>query len=104
MVSPALSHRLPTVFHDPERFAPPREEHKRSAHALIGFGGGHHRCLGMHFAYLQIKALWTVLLSRFDLWLVSPPAAPDYGSWVTGPRPPCRVRYRRRPLPLAGGL
>jgi sterol 14alpha-demethylase len=109
MVSPALSHRLPTVFHeperyDPERFAPPREEHKRSAHALIGFGGGHHRCLGMHFAYLQIKALWTVLLSRFDLELCSPPPAPDYGSWVTGPRPPCRVRYRRRPLPLSEGL
>jgi len=109
MVSPALSHRLPTVFqdperYDPERFAPPREEHKRSAHALIGFGGGHHRCLGMHFAYLQIKALWTVLLSRFDLELVSLPPAPEYGSWVTGPRPPCRVRYRRRPLPLSGAL
>jgi hypothetical protein len=29
---------------------------------------------------------------------------PDHGSWVTGPRPPCRVRYRRRPIPLSGGL
>ena len=56
----------------------------------------------MHFAYMQIKALWTVLLSRFDLDLVSPPPAPDYGSWVTGPRPPCRVRYRRRPIPFPG--
>ncbi|MGH8508033.1 MAG: cytochrome P450, partial [Gammaproteobacteria bacterium] len=67
MVSPALSHRLPAVFkdperYDPERFAPPREEHKQGTHVLIGFGGGRHRCLGMHFAYMQIKALWSVLL------------------------------------------
>ncbi len=109
MVSPALSHRLPTVFKDPERydpdrFAPPREEHKQATHVLIGFGGGRHRCLGMHFAYMQIKALWTLLLARFDLCLVSPPPVPDYGSWVTGPRPPCRVRYRRRPIPLGTEL
>jgi sterol 14alpha-demethylase len=90
--------------YDPERFAPAARGAQADAHALIGFGGGHHRCLGMHFAYLQIKALWTVLLSRFDLELWSPPPAPDYESWVTGPRPPCRVRYRRRPLPLSGAL
>jgi len=105
MVSPLLSHRLPAVFKDPERydpdrFGPPREEHKQGTHVLIGFGGGRHRCLGMHFAYMQIKALWSVLLSRYDLDLISPSPAPDYGSWVTGPRPPCRVRYRRRPVPL----
>lgn len=109
MVSPLLSHRLPTVFKDPEsydpdRFAPPREEHKQAAHALIGFGGGRHRCLGMHFAYMQIEVLWSVLLSRFEWDLISPPPAPDYGSWVTGPRAPCRVRYRRRSAPLGNRL
>lgn len=105
MVSPALSHRLPTVFKDPhrfdpERFAPPREEHRQHAHTLIGFGGGRHRCMGTHFAYLQIKALWTVLWSRFEIELVSEAPLPDYGSWVTGPRDPCRIRYRRRAVPL----
>ncbi len=109
MVSPLLSHRLPTVFKDPERydpdrFDPPREEHKQAAHALIGFGGGRHRCLGMHFAYMQIEVLWSVLLSRFQWDLISPPPAPDYGSWVTGPRAPCRVRYRRRSAPLGRRL
>ncbi len=109
VVSPLLSHRLPTVFkdperYDPERFAPPREEHKQAAYALIGFGGGRHRCLGMHFACIQIAALWSVLFSRFEWDLVSPPPAPDYGSWVTGPRAPCRVRYRRRSAPLANRL
>ena len=101
VVSPAVSHRLPHLFADPERFAPerfapPASEHKQHHYALIGFGGGKHRCMGEHFAYLQLKAILTVLLDRFDLELDGAFPAPDYGSWVTGPRTPCRVRYRRR--------
>ena len=101
MVSPAVSHRLPHVFADPEkffpdRFAAPLCEDKQHRHALIGFGGGKHRCMGKHFAYLQLKAIWTVLLDRFDLHLDTQFPAPNYGSWVTGPKRPCRLRYRRR--------
>ena len=101
MVSPALSHRLPHMFADPERFtperfAPPSSEHKQHHYALIGFGGGKHRCMGEHFAYMQLKAIWSVLLDRFDFQLDGEFPAPNYGSWVTGPREPCRVRYRRR--------
>jgi sterol 14-demethylase len=101
MVSPAVSHRLPHVFADPERFspdrfAPPACEDKQHQYALIGFGGGKHRCMGKHFAYLQLKAIWTVLLDRFDFHLDTAFPAPNYGSWVTGPKTPCRLRYRRR--------
>ncbi len=101
MVSPAVSHRLPEVFADPERFAPerfapPASEDKQHHYALIGFGGGKHRCMGKHFAYLQLKAIWTVLLDRFDFSGAAEVPAPDYGSWVTGPETPCHVRYRRR--------
>ena len=102
MVSPAVAHRLPHVFPDPERFlpdrfAPPASEHEQHRYALIGFGGGKHRCMGKNFAILQIKALWSVLLDRFDFALDAPIPAPNYGSWVTGPKLPCRLRYRRRP-------
>ncbi len=101
MVSPGLSHRLPSVFSDPhrfdpERFAKPREEHRQHPMTLIGFGGGKHRCIGMGFAYLQLKAIWTVLLRNFDFELASPAPAPDYSNWVTGPQNPCTVRYVRR--------
>ncbi len=101
MVSPAVSHRLPHVFaeperFDPERFAPPASEDKQHHYALIGFGGGKHRCMGKNFAILQLKAIWTVLLDRFDFELETAVPAPNYGSWVTGPRAPCRLRYRRR--------
>ncbi len=102
MVSPAVSHRLPHIFANPERFspdrfAPPAAEDKQHHYALIGFGGGKHRCMGKHFAYMQLKAIWTLLLDRFDFRLDAAIPAPNYGSWVTGPRAPCRVRYRRRP-------
>ena len=101
MVSPAVSHRLPEVFADPERFLPdrfagPDSEEKQHQYALIGFGGGRHRCMGKHFAIMQIKAIWTVLSERFDFFLDSAFPGPNYGSWVTGPRTPCRIRYRRR--------
>jgi cytochrome P450 len=65
--SPNFSHVLPTVFsdptaYDPERFAAPREEDKKKPFSFIGFGGGRHACIGQNFAYLQIKAIWAVLL------------------------------------------
>jgi sterol 14-demethylase len=101
MVSPALSHRLPEVFadpdrYDPDRFGPERQEDRRTKHALIGFGGGHHRCIGQYFAQQQIKVIWSVLFRRFELTLVNPGVRPDYSTFVVGPRLPCRVRYRRR--------
>ena len=101
MVSPAVSHRLPHIFDDPERFFPerfdpPACEDKQHLYTLIGFGGGKHVCMGKHFAYLQLKAIWTVLLDRFDFHLDTAFPAPNYGSWVTGPKAPCRLRYHRR--------
>ena len=101
MVSPAAAHRLPDVFaepdrYDPDRFAPGREEDRRVRNALIGFGGGHHRCIGSAFAQQQIKIIWSVLLRRFELSLATRGHEPDYATFVVGPRPPCRLRYRRR--------
>ncbi len=101
MVSPAVSHRLPDIFPEPERFfpdrfAPPRSELRQHHYALIGFGGGKHACMGKNFAIMQLKAIWTVLLDRFDFAATSGFPRPNYGSWVTGPVLPCRVAYRRR--------
>jgi sterol 14-demethylase len=96
-----VSHRIPEVFagperYDPERFAPGRAEDRKARFALITFGGGKHGCLGMTFAYLQIKAIWSILLRRFDWELVDHRPKPNYSTFVVGPRQPCKVRYRRR--------
>jgi sterol 14-demethylase len=108
LVSPAVSHRIPTIFgdparYDPDRFAPGREEDRKAKYALIGFGGGRHRCIGMTFAYLQIMSIWSLLLRRFDFTLLQPAVEPNYETFVVGPRPPCRVRYRRRRRAAAPG-
>ena len=110
MVSPAASHRIADVFaepdrYDPGRFAPGRQEDRKHKFALIGFGGGHHRCIGSTFAYQQIKVIWSVLFRHFDLELVTRGHLPDYSTVVPGPRQPCLVRYRRRrPRPSAPPL
>jgi sterol 14alpha-demethylase len=105
MVSPAVSHRVAASFaepsrYDPDRFLPPREEDRRTPYSLIGFGGGKHRCIGLAFAYQQIKVIWSVLLKRYEFSLADGAPQPDYTSLVVGPRPPCLVHYRRR-LPAA---
>jgi sterol 14alpha-demethylase len=101
MVSPPVSHRIQEIFrnpdqYDPERFAPGREEHRKSQYALVGFGGGTHRCIGQTFAYQQLKVIWSILLQHFDLELVQENYEPNYGCWVVGPKQPCLLRYRRK--------
>ena len=68
------AHRIPAIFadpdrFDPERFAPPREEHK-TPYALVGFGGGPRICIGINFAQVEIKALISHLLRNYQLELV----------------------------------
>jgi sterol 14-demethylase len=101
-ISPAVSHAIPEVFADPERFDPDRYAPGRAEDATpfgwIPFGGGHHRCSGAAFAMMQLKAIAICLLRDWTFALVDPPASyrPDYTKLVVQPRHPCRVRYRRR--------
>jgi sterol 14-demethylase len=112
LVSPAVSHRLPEVFsepgrYDPDRFGPGRQEHRKAKYAILTFGGGRHGCIGMTFAYLQVKAIWSVLLRRFELELIDSDPEPNYATFVVGPKPPCRLRYRRKArlvVNVPGGL
>ncbi|WP_084653247.1 cytochrome P450 [Nocardioides insulae] len=60
----------PTAF-DPERFAPGREEQRSHRFAWAPFGGGVHKCIGLHFAGLEIKAIMHRLLREFR-WSVDP--------------------------------
>ena len=100
----ALSNVDPDCFpeplsFDPDRFAPPREEDSKHPFAYLPFGGGRHRCLGASFALIQQKAIFSVLLRRFEFELVDPAASyvDNYSAMVVRPRQPFRVRYQRRP-------
>jgi len=83
---------------DPDRFAPPREEDAKHPFGYVPFGGGRHRCLGANFALMQQKAIFSVVLRRYEFALSAEPAsyADNYSAMVVRPRQPFRVRYRKR--------
>ena len=57
--------------YDPTRFSPERSEHKGHKNAIMGFGGGVHKCPGMSFAQNEMLAITALLLQQFDLELVT---------------------------------
>lgn len=72
LLSLAACHRLPDVFanpdtFDPDRFAPPREEDKRTPYALVTFGGGPRICIGINFAQIEVKAMAAHILRHYTL-------------------------------------
>lgn len=50
---------------DPERFCPARREDQRHPFQWAPFGGGVHKCIGMHFAEQEIKLCLFYLLKRY---------------------------------------
>ena len=101
IASPDVSHRLPEIFaepdtYDPDRFSPDRAEDRAVPFSLIAFGGGMHRCIGMHFAYTEMKVLFSMLLRRYELKLVAPAPRPTEGPGPSKPQAPCYVQYQRR--------
>jgi retinoid hydroxylase len=71
------SHHLPDVFDDPEEFRPerfaPQAKAALAKGAYVPFGGGSRTCIGMRFGQLEVRAIATLLLSRFSFSL-----APDF--------------------------
>jgi cytochrome P450 len=70
---------------DPERFTPERHEDSWHKYAWVPFGGNVHKCIGMHFGGMEVKAILHQLLLR-SRWSVPAGYAPviDY---ATGPFP-----------------
>jgi cytochrome P450 len=67
-----LTHRMPELFAEPERFEPQRWDPARGkaaapATALVGFGGGPRICLGKAFALMQLRVMLAALLRRFRI-------------------------------------
>jgi len=100
-VSPTVSMRLDSTFKnadvfDPDRYFAPREEHK-TPYAYLGFGGGMHSCMGEKFAYVQVKAIISIILHRYEL---TPEASkmPEigYNDMVVGPKGNCNVHYKKK--------
>jgi cytochrome P450 len=67
------SHRIPSVFPEPDRFDPQRFTPERKAAlakgAYVPFGGGSRTCIGMRFGQLEIKTIASLVLQRYRLEL-----------------------------------
>lgn len=87
--------RDPDVF-DPERFAEGRREDLSHKYAWMPFGGNVHKCIGMHFGGMEVKAILHQLLLRHE-WTVPAGYAPPI-TYGTGPYPAdgLPVALRRR--------
>jgi len=73
-ISPTYNHFDPACWtdpleFDPERFSDARREDKSHRYAWMPFGGGAHKCIGLHFGTLEVKALLHEML-RAHRWSV----------------------------------
>jgi cytochrome P450 len=85
----------PDTF-DPERFSPGRAEDQSHKYAWVPFGGNVHKCIGMHFGAMEVKAIMHQLLLRHSLHVAADYELPlDYG---TGPFPADGLPIELRPL------
>ena len=98
-VNPHFVHHDPEIWDDPERFDPmrftPEAVKARHKYAWVPFGGGAHMCLGLHFAYMQIKIMMAHLLTRYRVE-VSDGYAPAWQAWpIPQPKDGLQIRLEK---------
>ena len=81
----------PDVF-DPSRFSETRNEQKNHNFCYHPFGGGAHKCIGMHFALMLSKCFIFHLLRNFEV--TTPPNYAPVMDWVPIPKPSDGVPIR----------
>jgi sterol 14alpha-demethylase len=99
-IAAGTAHRLPELFADPDlydplRFAPGREEDRQHRFAMIGFGGGMHKCAGINFANNEMMIITALLFQQFELHLVGEPPHTIYGMGAARPSQ-ATVLYKRK--------
>jgi len=91
------THHSEEYWENPERFDPmrftPDKVRERHKYAWVPFGGGAHMCLGLHFAYMQVKILMAQLLQRYRIE-AEPGYRPSWQDWpIPQPRDGLKVRF-----------
>ncbi|NTZ44034.1 cytochrome P450 [Altererythrobacter sp. SALINAS58] len=99
-INAAFVHMMEEHWEEPTRFDPMRftaEAVKaRHKYAWVPFGGGAHMCLGLHFAYMQVKVLLTHLLQRYRIETAEG-YAPEWQAWPI-PKPKDGLKVTLTPL------
>ena len=73
-ISPYVTHRHPSYWHDPERFDPerftPEQIRSRPRFAYLPFSGGPRLCIGNEFALMEAQLVLAMTVQRYRLRLV----------------------------------
>jgi len=98
-VNPHFVHHDPEIWDEPEKFDPLRftreAEKARHKYAWVPFGGGAHMCLGLHFAYMQIKILMAHMLTTYRIE-VADGYAPEWQAWpIPQPKDGLQIALRK---------
>jgi cytochrome P450 len=96
-LSLAAANRDPSTYCDPDRFDVARADPEPH----VGFGGGHHHCLGANLARAEMQEALPVLATAMPDMRVS--EEPEWRSPLGGISGPIRLRLRFRPTPKASG-
>lgn len=79
---------------DPMRFTADKVK-ARHKYAWVPFGGGAHMCLGLHFAYMQIKILMAHMLTRYRIE-VADGYDPAWQAWpIPKPKDGLRISLKK---------
>ena len=93
-----VSHHLPDVWEEPERFDPERFTPERRAQipkgAYVPFGGGSRTCIGMRFGQQEIKVIASRILEEFRLDLLPHHRLTIRQTPTLGPRGGLRMTVR----------
>jgi cytochrome P450 len=82
------NHIMPGWWTEPERFDPERferGEHKQHAFLFHPFGGGAHKCIGMHFAQMAFRIFLYHILRQYEIQL--PPGYDPDWQYIPMPKP-----------------
>lgn len=92
------THRDPRYWQNPSSFDPTRfdrKEDKNHPYQFIPFGGGVHKCIGMHLSMMESKLLLTHLCKNFEITSLSQQvefkAVP-----IWSPKSQFRLRFKKR--------
>ena len=99
--SPYANHFLEEVWPKPDRFDPERfsaERHEDKVHRLAfqAFGAGVHKCIGMYFAGMQVRAVFHELLRQYQWSVADDYVMPIDLAALPFPRDGLPVRLERR--------
>ncbi|MFT4852368.1 MAG: cytochrome P450 [Candidatus Azotimanducaceae bacterium] len=78
--------RDPFVF-DPMRFAAGRQEHKQHPYLWAPFGGGAHKCIGLHFADILFKTVLFQVIGKYNVKFVDEKQRDHKIQYVPFPKP-----------------